>query len=178
MGPGADTYLLFVVGEFTLLVLLLGFVVIHSESDSLVALTRAVFFLLWRLSFLFRSVLLLLLQDSTFQRAPTDRRTVRVRPLTRASRYFGDINDKYKFIYFFFLKEGNGEREEKVSCVFSAQSDIPRHSLESFSGGSCCCFPKTKYSKCSPDCAAGKLLSSLLRVREGGREGGEGFRVG
>lgn len=116
MRPGADTYLLFVVGEFTLLVLLLGFVVIHSESDSLVALTRAVFFLLWRLSFLFRSVLLLLLQDSTFQRAPTDRRTVRVRPLTRASRYFGDINDKYKFIYFFFLKEGNGEREEKVSC--------------------------------------------------------------
>lgn len=86
-GPGgcsrADTYLLFVVGEFALLVFFLDFVAIHPEPDSLFTFTRTVFFS--RLSLLCRSVLLL--QDPKIKRRPPTDNCPRAAAvlLTRAS---------------------------------------------------------------------------------------------
>ena len=99
-GPGAGTHLLFVVAEFTLLVLLFDFAVVHSGSLSVSARTLffcfSSFFFSWRLSLLLRC-LLLLLQDSSFssnliQRPPTDQQSAAVQ-LSRAPEHFGYINE-------------------------------------------------------------------------------------
>lgn len=99
--PGAGTHLLFVVAEFTLLVLLFDFAaVVHSGSFSFSARTLFFFFFSsffsYRLSLLLRC-LLLLLQDSSFssnliQRPPTDKLSAAVQ-LSRAPKYFGYINE-------------------------------------------------------------------------------------
>lgn len=96
--PGAGTHLLFMVAEFTLLVLLFDFAVVHSGSFRFSARTLFFFFsssfCSCRLSLLLRC-LLLLLQDSSFSsnllQKTTDRQTVRRRPA--APGYFGYINE-------------------------------------------------------------------------------------
>lgn len=87
------------------------------------------------------------------------------------------MNDNLIIFYFLFSKRRN--KSAFFSFLFSVQSDIPQHSLESFSGGSLSlvAVPQMKYSKCPMVCAAGKLLSSS--PREGGSEGWrEGFKGG
>lgn len=149
----ADTYLLFVVGEFTLLVLLLDFVVIHSESDSV-------------------------------------------------SLSFGRSSSSARFcsaLRFFFSRthEWNRDRHESAAAVRLTEL-LASLATSMCEGVSWSCFhcwliflgipwksspealiaaPHMKYSKCSENCAAGKLLSPSP-CGEGGGGGRGGFGVG
>lgn len=160
------------VAEFTLFVLFFDFAVVHSGSFGFSA--RTLFFFSsssfsCRLSLLLRC-LLLLLQDSSFPRLlhrdrPTDRPTVR--PLPNRPELPGTPATSRKRL---------GRRDAKVAAkvgrarVRSGRSDIPRHCPGR--SGSAGLLSLSGIERSGGTAPRGELLSSLLRVGEGRREGG------
>lgn len=69
----------------------------------------------------------------------THRQIVRVRPLSYWPKLPTTLATSMISRDFFLLRNERGKSQLWV--VFSVRSDIPRHSPESFSGGSCCCSP-------------------------------------
>lgn len=175
MSPGVlgtrwGTHLLFMVAEFTLFVLFFDFAAVHSGSFSFSA--RTLFFFSsfsCRLSLLLRC-LLLLLQDSAFPLILyKDRRQTNSPPLSNCPELPDTLATSMK------CPRLNGRKvagKSGTCAVVSGWSDIPRHSpVKAAPEGSCRWMDLSDRA----DCAAGKLLSSLLRVGEGWREGFPGW---
>lgn len=181
---GSDTYLLFVVGEFTLLVLFLDFVVIHSERDSVsLSLGRASFFFrsrrlppLLSLSLL-RSALLLQdphtskhRQQSARGRCPTDPSF----PLIWRHQWWR-LN-LVNFSFFFFFLSSNGKRRWLAAAGVAVDSDNPRHSPGSLFRRLLLLFPKwNTVMFTGPRRQQTSLPISCVRQ---GRGGGEGRGLG